>query len=190
MSKKNGYGEGTFLETKMFLSPAWMSLGEKGTAPQVTSCSAKVLVLFLGKRRYGYSRRKDQKIRERTDGNRLTLTYKELESHGISNKKSTRAIDELLAKGFISIVDPGGAYEKHKAIYALEEDYRRWRPGDGPIRVRERDVLRGYQGSCKIKTTDASDGHPHGRQRRTPHKKTRTSAGDTIINEVFADAHE
>jgi len=37
MSKKNGYGEGTFIETKMFRSPAWMSLGEKGTAPQVTT---------------------------------------------------------------------------------------------------------------------------------------------------------
>lgn len=189
MSKKNGYGEGTFIEAKMFLSPAWMSLGEKGTAPQVTSSSIKLLVLFLGKRQYGYSKRKGEKVRERTDGNQLTLTYKELESHGISNKKSTRAIDELLAKGFISIVDPGGLYENHKAVYALEEDYRQWRPGDDPIRTRERDVRRGYQGAKK-NIADVSDPHSHGPRRPTPRAKTRTQATHTQKSEIFADASE
>ena len=79
-----------------------------------------------------------------SDDNKFTLTYKELERHGISRKSSNRGLDELLAKGFISIVDPGGAFEKHKAIYALEEDYLFWEAKAKPIfRKRERDVFRG-----------------------------------------------
>jgi len=189
MSKGNGYGTGTFLDAKMFLSPAFLSLGDKGTAPVVTNCSMKVLILFLGKRQFGTAKHKGQKVKERTDGNRFMLTYKELESHGIDQKRATRAIDELLAKGFISIIDPGGLYEKHKAVYALEEDYRRWRRGDDPVRTRGRDVRRGFQGK-KINIADVNGGHPHGRQRGTPGKRTRTSTGDTPKRGKKADAYK
>ena len=190
MPKGNGYGEGTFIESRLFLSPAFISLGQRDTAPVVSSCSAPVLVLFLGKRQYGKRKdKKGQKVRVRVDGNRFTLTYKELESRGISQKRATRAIDELLAKGFISIIDPGGLYEMHKAVYALEEDYRNWRRGDDPIRTRGRDARRGFCGK-KINIADVNGGHPHGRQRRTPCNKTRTSAGDTLKRGKMADVHE
>jgi len=179
MSKKNknGYGKGTFIETEMFLSKAFISLGVKETAPTVSSYSVNILIMLLGKRQYGKAKdSKGEKKRIRTDDNHFTLTYKELDERGIPQKSATRAFDELLAKGFIKIVDPGGAFEKHKAIYALSDDYLLWQPGQ-TMAKRVRDVLRGYQKS-KI-TADVNDGHPHRRQRRTPPKE------DTDVN----DAH-
>ncbi len=188
MPGKNGYGDGTFIETRLFLSRAFISLGVRGSARSVSASSVKVLMMLLGKRRYGYRKHKGQKVRERTDGNRLTLTYKELEAHGISQHAATRSIDELLAKGFVSIVDPGGAFEKHKAVYAIEDDYRRWRPGDPPVRSRQRDVERGYQGKGKkTKTTSVNDGHSHARQRRAPTQKTRASTTGTLKNDNYAE---
>lgn len=77
-----------------------------------------------------------------------------MESYGISQKRVARAIDELLAKGFIEIINPGGLYDKDKAIYGLTDDYRKWRPGDPPMRTRSRDVQRGYQGKKNVADAD------------------------------------
>ena len=152
MGKKkqgNGYGKGTFIETSMFLSKAYLNLGIKGTSPVTSHASHKILMMLLGKRGFGII--KDRKgIKSghhiRTDENKFTLTYAELESHGISQKTSTRGFDELFAKGFISSVDPGGAFEKHKAVYALEDTYLLWNPKQQQVFYkRERDVRRGYQ---------------------------------------------
>jgi hypothetical protein len=46
-NNKNGYGKGTFVETRMFLSEAFLSLGQPGTAPFISSVSAQVLIMFL-----------------------------------------------------------------------------------------------------------------------------------------------
>jgi len=115
----NRYGEGTFMKSKIFLCPTFLSLGLRGSSPVVSSCSAQVLILFLAKRTFGYQKKNGKKVLERSDDNRLSLTYKELESLGISQKRATRSIDELLAKGFIEIVNAGGLFEKDKALYAL-----------------------------------------------------------------------
>ena len=144
--KGNGYGAGTFLDSSLFLSPAYLSLGHRGTSPTVSSCSVQILTMFLGKRQFGKVGRKGEKGKPvRVDDNRFTLTYKELESRGISQTRATRAFDELLAKGFIEIVHQGGCYDKDKTIYGLADDYTLWRPGHPPIRVRVRDVKRGFQ---------------------------------------------
>ena len=182
--KKNGYGKGTFVEASIFLSPAWFSLGQKGTSPKTSTVSAQVLMLFLGKRQFATAKdKKGQKVKQRTDENRFHLTYAELSSLGIAAGQATRAIDELLAKGFIEILHPGGAFEKDKAIYGLSDDFRSWRPGTPPIRTRQRDIRRGYQGagkgaakqklhaSTRDTHTHANEGHPkqrHTRQRGTP----------------------
>lgn len=180
MAKKkngNGYGKGTWLDTSMILSQAFLKLGVKGSSPIVSHASHKILMMLLAKRQYGT--KKSGEVRGvRKDGNRLTLTYKEAESFIdketgrpiISKKTMTRGIDELLAKGFITIVDPGGCYEQHKAVYGLTDDYLLWQPGQ-VIRARERDFKRGYQGKQPAQTkntADVNDPHPHGRQRPTP----------------------
>jgi len=186
---KNRYGEGTYLKTRMFLSPAFLSLGQQGSSSVVSSCSVQMLILLLGKRTF-IRRKTSGKHRKyvRTDDNKISLTYKELESRGISQQRATRAFDELLAKGFISIANPGGLYDRDKALYALEDDYRMWRPGVPPIRERQRDVKRGYQGkrlgatdrSEKTKIAHADGGHPHARPQGTPHEKTHTQMGVTL----------
>ncbi len=156
----NGYGKGTFIDTKMFLSEAFLSLGQPGTSPAISSVSTQVLIMILGKRQFSNAKdRKGLKTKQRTDDNRFALTYKELLSYGarldrngnrvkgcMTIPKITRAIDELLAKGFIEVVEYGGAYEKHKSIYALVDDWATWKVGDPPIRIRSNDVKRGYQG--------------------------------------------
>lgn len=157
--KRNGYGNGTFIETRMFLSEAYLSLGQPGSAPVISSVSVQILMMLLGKRQFSQAKKGGKKIRERTDDNRFTLTYKEITSYGyrldrtgnrvkgnITQPRATRAIDELMAKGFIDIVEYGGAYEKHKSKYSLIDDWKNWKVGDAPVRLRERDIRRGFQG--------------------------------------------
>ena len=102
----------------------------------------------MGKRQFGEVKIKGQKQRVRTDGNKFTFTYKELTGKplNLTQPRATRGLDELLAKGFIEIIDPGGAYQKHKAVYGLADDWQYWRPGTPPIRERKKDVKRGFQG--------------------------------------------
>jgi len=189
--KGNGYGKGTFIDSKIFLSPAFLSLGKRGTSGSVSTVSVQMLILLLGKRQFSKIKdRKSQWVRVRTDDNKFTLTYKELESYGISQTQATRSFDELLAKGFIDIADPGRAFDKHKALYSLTDDYLNWRLGHQPIRARKQDRGRGYQGkglgAVKIISTHVNDGHPHTRQRGTPTKKTHTSTRGTLNNEKTA----
>ncbi len=147
--EKKGYGKGTFLETRYFLSPAFRSLGEKRTAPTVSTASIKILILLLAKRRFTKQKNKSSQY-VRADDNKFPMTYKELEAYGISQGTATRAFDELLAKGFIDIAHQGGAFDKDKSLYSLVDDFRGWRPGDPPIRTRPKDVVRrGYQGENK-----------------------------------------
>ncbi len=177
MGKKNrnGYGKGTFIDTKLFLSPAFINLGKPGSSPTVSYCSRAMLIMFLGKRKFNSNGkdRKGIKQKQRIDDNRFVLTYKELESYRISQTAATRGFDELLAKGFVEIVEAGGAYDKHKTIYGLKDEWKRWRPGNPPVRVRSKDVKRGYQGRGKgavkkhfqhtqtmEKDTHSDDGHP------------------------------
>ena len=171
--KGNGYGKGTFIESKIFLSPAFLSLGKRGSSHRVSYASVQVLVLLLGKRQFATVKdKKGVRVKVRTDDNEFTLTYKELSARYIDQPQVTRAFDELLAKGFIKISDPGGTFEKHKAKYSLVEDYHNWRPGDPPIRTRARDRKQGYQG----KRLGASKNNFNARLKGTP---TRTFGGDT-----------
>lgn len=177
----NGYGKGTWVESSVFLSPAFLSLGHKGKSKTVSTCSVQVCLLFLGKRSfYHWKKKKGPEAYERQDGNKLTLTYKELEARGISQPRATRAIDELLEKGFIKIVRSGGAYDKDKTIYGLVDDFKGWRPGDPPIRTRKRDILRGFQGKNKKAVKKLS----HTLTGDRTHTSTRdTSRIDTYVNE-------
>jgi hypothetical protein len=180
--KGNGYGKGTFIETSMFLSKAYLNLGIKGTSPVTSHASQKILIMLLGKRSFGII--KDRKgIKSghhiRTDENKFTLTYAELESYGISQKTATRGFDELFAKGFISIVDPGGAFEKHKAVYALEDTYLLWNPKQQQVFYkRERDIRRGYQSPGKNNYRRPQGGTPtQTPEGDTPHRGHRPQGG-------------
>jgi len=169
---KNGYGRGTFVNSAMFLSEAFISLGRRDTSPVTSWASSSMLLMFLGKRDMRNTPNKKGRNKKFVvvNGDALTLTYAELESRGIPNKTATRGFDELLAKGFLSIVDPGGLYEKHKAVYALSENYISWRPGH-VFETRKRDVKRGFQ-SHKVKSS------------QTPASPTHTDANVCVINQM------
>jgi len=98
--------------------------------------------------------------------NRLEMPYTVLEKKYKMNQQGiVRGKDELLAKGFIAITHEGGLGEHDKARYALIDDFLKWKPGMAPIRVRKRDVRRGYQGkglgAVKNKTRSQNVRFPH-----------------------------
>ncbi len=202
MSKKksNGYGDGTYLKTKMYLSAAFLSLGQKGSCKCISTVSCQVLIMLLGKRKFSYIPRKGGSNKKwvRSDNNEFTLTYKELLSYGknrgkplIRNGKKvrgmmtqpqiTRAFDELLAKGFIKIAEYGGAFDRHKSKYSLVNDWVNWKWGDRPIRVRRRENKRGFQDKKKQNTAYVNVAHPRIRERCTPTGETHTLAMHTPI---------
>ena len=152
--RKKKAPSGTWFEREMFTSRAYLEL---------TGFASQLLVLFLAKRDID----KERKVRNK---NSITMTYIELENFyqrreanlkgsrqyeksnlpkGISRPRITRAIEKLLAHGFIKIVHRGGAYHQDKTIYALTDDWRLWRPGM-VIRKREPDTRkRGYNSKKK-----------------------------------------
>jgi hypothetical protein len=150
-NKKGKLKSGTWIKRDMCMSRAYLSL--TGFAPQLLS-------LFLLKRDFTANF-------ECRNCHNLTMTYAELENifnrgnrnpmnekkEGISRPRIIRAIDELLAKGFIEIVHQGGAYKQDKTIFALMDDWCFWHKGL-VFRKRPKDTrTRGYRKSKKIKVT-------------------------------------
>jgi len=127
---------GTFVERELFMSKAFLAL--KGVAPQV-------LILFLGKRWFEKVGRKGKEKRFCTNCSELVFTYIEAEKkYGITKSRFSRAIDDLLAKGFITIEHKGGGYQKDKSVYALSDKWRFWKPGIVFKERRKETVNRGF----------------------------------------------
>jgi hypothetical protein len=134
---RNRKSAGTWLEREMFLSPAYFAL--KGCAPQL-------LTVFMGKR--NFERLPVKKGRNNMvciNCQELTFTYIEAEnSCGITKSRFSRGIDELLAKGFISVVRLGGTHKHDKTVFALSDRWKRWTPGT-VFEMRHREsVARGF----------------------------------------------
>lgn len=140
MAKKKKAPPGTWLEREMFQSQAYIKL--KGFAPQL-------LTLFLAKRQIEYVGRQGKQERVCVNRDQLVFTYIEaMKKHGVSKPKFSRAIAELLAKGFITLVHHGGAYKQDKSIYGLSDKWMLWQPGTVFETRKKREVTRGY---CKPK---------------------------------------
>jgi hypothetical protein len=141
MTRKYKLSPGTWIEREMFESGAFLSL--KGFAPQL-------LILILAKRQFETHGRKGKEKRICTNRDKLNITYTEFKNkHGITQPRLTRSIDELLSKGFIKIVYPGGTYRQDKAVYALSNNWVIWQPGM-VFEKRKRDSIdRGFCGPKK-----------------------------------------
>ena len=116
--------KGAFILKEILESKAYLSL--KGIAPQV-------LGLFMLKRQFekvpGPKRHKGKKAC--VNGDRLSLTYIEAKKKfGITQPRLTRAIDDLLAKGFLTCTYQGGNQKQDKSTYGLIDKYLLWRPGN------------------------------------------------------------
>ena len=139
--KSKHKSKGTFIERDMFESAAY--LGLKGFAPQL-------LILILGKRQFSKPQgRKGKEKRICKNCDSLNVTYTEfLSTYKITQPRMTRAIDQLLAKGFLSRVYPGGTFRQDKAVYFLSTNWIIWRPGT-IFETREKEgIARGF---CKPK---------------------------------------
>ena len=110
MAKKTKAAPGTWIEREMFESKAFVAL--KGFAPQL-------LILFLAKRKIETRGKQGKQKRVCVNHDSLHFTYIEAkEKFGVSKPRFTRAIEDLLEKGFITIVHQGGGYQQDKTIYA------------------------------------------------------------------------
>jgi hypothetical protein len=131
---------GTWVERSMFESKAFLSL--KGFAPQL-------LILFLAKRQFQTHGREGKKRRVCINCGSITFTYLEAKKkYGVTKSRFSRAVNELLAKGFITIVHHGGGYKQDKTIYALCDAWVTWLPG---VVIECRKKLNVQRGFCKPK---------------------------------------
>lgn len=131
---------GTWLERNLSKSKVYLSL--KGCAPQV-------LVLFLGKRHMKLIKHGKREEWVCTNCDDLNFTYIEAEKeYGITKSRFSRAIGELLAKGFISIAHRGGGFKQDKSIYALSNNWMLWQPG---MVFETRKKVKVQRGFCKPK---------------------------------------
>ena len=132
---------GTWIEREMFESKAFLSL--RGAAPQV-------LVLLLGKRLFvRHKTRSGKEKRICTNCDSLNFTYVEAKKYNFTIPRFKRALNELIAKGFIKIIHQGGAYKQDKSIYQLSSDWMFWQPGTTFDQRSNSDVKRGFQNRAK-----------------------------------------
>ncbi len=138
MTKRQKAPPGTWLESETAESKAYLAL--KGIAPQLLS-------LFLLKRRFDRVGRKGEKKYLCTNSESISFTYIEAKKkYEITKSRFSRAIDELLAKGFIMIIHHGGSFKQDKTIYGLSDNWRFWQPGI-VFEMRERETVK--RGFCK-----------------------------------------
>jgi hypothetical protein len=145
MAKKPKLPPGTWVERDLFGSKAFISL--KGAAPQV-------LILFLSKRIIKNVGRNGKQKWICINCDSISFTYIEAEKkYGITKSRFRRALDELLAKGFISIKHKGGAWQQDKSIYALSDNWQFWGPGM-VFEDREKESIQ--RGFCKPKRENST----------------------------------
>lgn len=120
----------------MFQSKAFLALG--GFAPQL-------LILVLAKRQFEKRGRRGKEKWVLVNGDKINITYPEFKNrYRITQPRLTRAIDQLLAKGFLSIIRPGGTFRQDKAVFALSDNWVIWQPGM-TFESREREsIIRGF----------------------------------------------
>ena len=134
---------GTWIERELFESKAYLEL--RGFASQL-------LTLFLAKRRFQTVGKPGKQKKVCVNCDRICFTYVEAKKkYGITIPRLKRAFDELLAKGFISIVHQGGAFKQDKSIYGLSDKWRLWQPGMIFETRDTSDVQRGFRKPKKQK---------------------------------------
>ena len=137
---KNYKSGGTFIEREMLESEAYLSLN--GFAPQL-------LTLILLKRQFSNHGRRGREKRVCLNCHKLNITYAEFKNkYSVTQPRMTRAIDQLLEKGFLSIIYPGGMFRQDKAVFALSTNWIIWKPGM-VFETRKREVIE--RGFCKPK---------------------------------------
>nr|MBC8360920.1 hypothetical protein [Candidatus Desulfatibia profunda] len=111
----------TWIDTELILSPAFISL---------SGFASTLLLILFTKRKFNRIGIKKSKKYVCVNCNSLNISYVEYEnSYGITQPRLTRAIDDLLAKGFLECKHAGGACKQDKSVYAFSDQWVLWQPG-------------------------------------------------------------
>jgi hypothetical protein len=131
--------KGTYIESERIESESTRHLG---------GVALYVYLIFLLKRRFEKvaTKKGGPKKNHCVNGDSLSFTYIEaIKKHGIPKSTFSRALDELLAKGFITCVYQGGTCKHDKSVFGLSDNYLHWKPGM-VFQTRNLDpVSRGYR---------------------------------------------
>lgn len=143
LNRRKAKSGGIFIERELYQSEAFLSLGKN---------AIKVLFALLDNRKQEPQRKaKNKKSGKQKPKfinlNSLEIPYGTLEKvYKINRSSIPKAIDELLAKGFIKIIYHGGACKHDKSKYALSDNYLFWTPNTAPFEMRSKREKHGYQG--------------------------------------------
>ena len=116
--KKNSSQKPIYVDRDIPKSKAYLSLN--GT-------SAKMLLVFLGKRQMLHLGRGKKKEWICTNNGNIYFTYKEAkEKYNISHPAFSRAIEELVSKGFIDIARQGIGIAKIATLYSISDRWKKY----------------------------------------------------------------
>jgi len=102
------------MPSELYLSPAFLSLNKN---------AIKTLIALLSRSRLG--------------NGHLETSYNELQKiYRINRSRIPTAIDELMRKGFLSMIHHGGTGKGDRNLYALSDNYLSWKPGMEPFETR------------------------------------------------------
>lgn len=106
------------VDRELVLSRAFRDLGGK---------AAKVLMWFLAKRRMAKEKMGKREAWTVANNGEITFTYKEAKAkHGLNPQAFSKAIEELVAKGFIDIERPGTGVGKVPTLFAISKRWQKY----------------------------------------------------------------
>ena len=125
------------LERKMVYSPAFQDLN----APTLKILS--YLLLQLKWVNIAKPKNKPRYIVDNKDEIELLYSTFIKSPFKMCRQTITRAIDSLLAHGFLKIIEQGGMCKGHKTVYGYSEEWVKWTPGQ-IIETRKPFFARGF----------------------------------------------
>jgi len=113
----------------------------------------KVLDFAMLERRMEKTSQKKTKKKRYTASNEILIPYRQLndEPFNMNNSTITRAIDRLLALGFLSITEQGGSRQGHSTKYKFIDKWKTWKYGDSPIETRKAYPNRGFTDKVRMR---------------------------------------
>ena len=128
--------KGIYLERRFIMSEAFRSLK--------TTSSYVALMVFMTKRQMEKARVGRRKGWIIKNNDEIVFTYDEaLKNYGISDAKFTKAIDELVDKGFIDIAGTGMGVHQVATFYTISERRKEYGTPNYVVKKRPKGTING-----------------------------------------------
>lgn len=134
-------------------TPLYREMVYSTALQSLTLSERKVLDFATLERRMEKVSQKKTKKKRYTASNEILIPYRQLntEPFNMNNSTITRAIDKLLAIGFLSIAEQGGSKQGHATKYRFIEKWKTWKVGDKPIETRKAYPNRGFTNKVRMR---------------------------------------